>query len=373
MSILRTAAPFSGGTVHTILVQSAHRISQRLRFAMLALLLVFIGTSYLVLPAPALAAEQVAITAMEPYTHKNAEGQWSGPAVDLFRTAADRANVQFEFVEQSPGEMAQETRNRTIASFPFSAVAQLAPGDAQSLPFHIDSVGLIGVSASGDFLLGLSDIFNLQFLKIVGLICLLLLIAGAAFWLAEHKGPGALDPETGKIRGIGDGFWWAGVTATTIGYGDLVPKTVSGRVVAMIWMLFSMALTAVLTAYLVSLTKESGGGGDLAQTVQEQRVGIVRGMAIDEQDLDGAKRIVPFDSLAHALRALDQDQVDAVAYPYVPARQQAGGRSILKTSRSVVMPVFRLHDAEKLRTEIDRVILSPAWQARVERQLTADN
>jgi len=35
-----------------------------------------------------------------------------------------------------------------------------------------------------------------------------------------------------NILSIGDGIWWAIVTLTTIGYGDIYPWTTAGRIIA---------------------------------------------------------------------------------------------------------------------------------------------
>lgn len=51
---------------------------------------------------------------------------------------------------------------------------------------------------------------------------------------------------------VWDGMWWAVVTVTTVGYGDLYPKSVEGRIVAMFVMLFGIGFLSVLTATIAS-------------------------------------------------------------------------------------------------------------------------
>jgi voltage-gated potassium channel len=54
--------------------------------------------------------------------------------------------------------------------------------------------------------------------------------------------------DSGDFKNYWDGFWWAVVTVTTVGYGDMTPTTVSGRIVAMLLMIVGIGFLAVLTA-----------------------------------------------------------------------------------------------------------------------------
>lgn len=59
----------------------------------------------------------------------------------------------------------------------------------------------------------------------------------------------------------GISLWWAVQTVTTVGYGDVVPETPGGRVVAAMLMLTGLAfiptLTSVIVSALLSKTRRS--------------------------------------------------------------------------------------------------------------------
>ena len=52
--------------------------------------------------------------------------------------------------------------------------------------------------------------------------------------------------------GFHDALWWALVTATTVGYGDISPSTAGGRVVAIILMLVGIGFISTLTGTIAS-------------------------------------------------------------------------------------------------------------------------
>ncbi len=70
---------------------------------------------------------------------------------------------------------------------------------------------------------------------------------------AERGAPGA------TIVSFGDAIWWACVTMTTVGYGDYVPVTILGRVLAVILMFGGVAIVGVSTATIVSYLNERIG------------------------------------------------------------------------------------------------------------------
>src|SRR3954447_12005841 len=95
--------------------------------------------------------------------------------------------------------------------------------------------------------------------RFVALITLFfVVIAGAAQATFDAK----------EFHSVWDGIWWAVVTVTTVGYGDLYPKTVGGRVIGMLVMLIGIGFIAVLTATVASQFVKTERGEEHTEIVE---------------------------------------------------------------------------------------------------------
>jgi voltage-gated potassium channel len=88
------------------------------------------------------------------------------------------------------------------------------------------------------------------------LVLVMFLVAGAGTAAVQILSPNSFDS-------LGDALWWSATTVTTIGYGDVVPGTSGGRVIAVFVMFASVATvsltTAVVTASFVAFQQRRLG------------------------------------------------------------------------------------------------------------------
>ena len=81
--------------------------------------------------------------------------------------------------------------------------------------------------------------------------------------------------------GLFDGFWWAYVTMTTVGYGDKATKSTSGKLFAVLWVLIGITIFSMLTASLTNTITASTSVTSAGMV--GKKVGVLKGRLYDAQ------------------------------------------------------------------------------------------
>lgn len=181
-------------------------------------------------------------------------------------------------------------------------------------------------------------------------------------------------------KGLGDGFWWAAVTMTTVGYGDKSPRTLGGRIVGFIWMFTAMIIVASFTAAIAaSLTVGQLGGrvGGL-QDLDSVRVGVVADSAgqteLTERRIDSQG----FETVNAGFNALLAGDIDAFVHDrplmlFTADQDYQGQVRILDDNVGRQDYGVALPEGDDLREPLNRALLSyvrsPEWGALTRRYL----
>jgi voltage-gated potassium channel len=91
-----------------------------------------------------------------------------------------------------------------------------------------------------------------------------------------------------SFSSFGNALWWSAATVTTVGYGDVVPATSGGRVIAGFVMFAGISLVSLVTAFVTSAVvsyQQRRLGGD-ANRHQE----LLDALARIERRLDALER-----------------------------------------------------------------------------------
>ena len=82
--------------------------------------------------------------------------------------------------------------------------------------------------------------------------CILVITAGFGMYHLEH----GVQPEV--FGSVYDGLWWAVVTLTTVGYGDIQPVTAGGRILATVAMFAGIGVIGAACGIMADALREAG-------------------------------------------------------------------------------------------------------------------
>jgi len=302
-----------------------------------------------------------------PLYMKTADGRWEGFNVELWEAIAQNIGVSFEFREFSTLEhLIDALEKKEIDVIPSLPVRDRFEPTMDFSQSYLKTGLSIAVPAEGveyRWVRVFEGIFSKHTLKAIGMLVVLSLIAGIMVWAFERRRNSEMFGE-GAAEGIGHGIWWAMVTMTTVGYGDKSPKTMGGRIVALIWMIFSIIFIASFTANITtSLTlSELKGKIHGFNDLYHARVGSLSGSEGFEFLTKQGIGVIPFKSMQEGLRAVASKEIDAFVLneqllTYLVKGEFPGRVRVLPGTSDEYFVSIALQEKSPLRKPVNKALL----------------
>lgn len=270
-------------------------------------------------PPPAGASLRVLVAGSEPFVIPREDGSFDGIAAEVWKAMAQRLDTPYEMVavaSVSEGISRVEAGRGDVLVGPVSITAERAEAVSFTQPWYQASLGILAPPGSSALLAKVRPFLSTAFAIGVAFLLLVLLIVGTAFWFTERKHNPDHFPQH-PVRGIGNGVWLALVTMTTVGYGDRVPLSLGGRIVAGIWMVVAMITASSLTASIataLTLSQLDTGTISRADELAGETVAVLEGTPGVEFARRHGGHVLPVEDFEAAIDALRSNEARAFVH-----------------------------------------------------------
>jgi polar amino acid transport system substrate-binding protein len=342
-------------------------------------------------PSPQRTRLVVGLTQSPPFCMRKEDGSWTGISVELWQEIAADLNIDTEFHETTVTGLFDELAPGRPLDVSIGALTITADREDRidfSQPFYVAGLGVAVKSAPGTSGLWawFGRVLVWGFWRIVAALMVCLALVAFLIWVLERKSnPKEFGGDGKAHRGIGSALWWSAVTMTTVGYGDLAPRSPGGRLVAIAWMFASLFLVSWFTASMASiLTAErldSQAGAFVVRGPDDLRrlhVAVIPGTS--SEDFLKRRQIdylsVPARELLQVLLTDGAQAVvgDAPTLRYAARKEPYAGKITVLPQTFQAEPYgIALRDGSPWRKPIDRALLhrleTPAWREMLYRYL----
>ena len=323
---------------------------------------------------------RVGTIAAPPFSYQE-DGVWDGLSFALWRRVAEVLGIDYTIKAYSIENMMEAVEKNEV-DIVVSDLNITADRDRMMRfghTFHHSGYGVVTRDDLRPRFAILDALFSRDFLYAVGSLVFLLLVIGTLVWIFERRAKGT-DFGGGIFQGLGSGLWWSAVTMSTVGYGDKSPRTVSGRVIATIWIFASVVVISSFTAAIAS----SLTVGRMVSSIQEiddlrhRRVGVVQSASAQEYLKDLGFRPTAFPDISALLDGVEKGEVEAVVHDepvlrYLLTKNPRKGVRMQRVELGSLSYAFAYPVesglARPVGIEMLEIIESESWPALVRRYL----
>ncbi len=262
---------------------------------------------------------RVGVAGSAPFVVVDATGSHQGVAVEIWQAVAANAGWRYRFdsfqnVPEAIDALVKGSVDVVVG--PVSITAERAQIARFSQPYFASSLSILSRTESPTPWQRLGPFFSRSFYIAVVFFLSVLALVGTLIWLAERRAPEtAFPPE--PLRGVASGIWFAVVTMSTVGYGDLAPRTFMGRAVTGLWIIISILTATSLVAGIASTLTLTGMQRNTISTADQlrgRRVAVIMDSPAQSFVESNGANPVGVASLGDGYEMLQARTVDALVF-----------------------------------------------------------
>ena len=288
----------------------------------------------------------------------------TGAFVEIWKAVAESLDLDYELVAtDSFSELLEEIAegDADVAAYPITPTAERAPDMDFSVPVVVSGTRIAAKRKPPTSASLLGALFSSRILRLLLYGVAIVAVVAHLVWYFERGRRGIADAYR---DGIFDAFWFALVTITTVGYGDFVPESRRGKVLAMVWMIASLFALGGFIAEVSNtlgsevVTRDVSSADDLSG----KQVGAVEASVHQTFAEKHGATVIEVDSQEELYSQLEAETVDAiVTNPFSISVHEAERGEPPLASVDVLFNKFSetlaLSEGHPLKEDIDRALL----------------
>ncbi len=251
-----------------------------------------------------------------PFAFKQANGDWTGISIDLWRSIAGATGLKYRFVEFPTADKLVDAAANHDVDVAIAALTMTAARSSRvdfTASYFSTGAGVAVRASESRIDTIIAVMVSSRFFEVIFALFALAAVIGLLVWLLERH---QTDHFKGGPDGLVRGIWWSATAMAQAGAAQNAPATLPGRILAMAWMIASIVTIATFTAGLTSTFTTH----DLKGAVQS--VDDLRALRVGAPAATSAPALLDREKIAHndfasvdeGLKALQAGTIDAFVY-----------------------------------------------------------